>query len=350
MGAAMRKAARSLLVASLLLACAEKTVLAPAPPGPPATLTAKSFALADAKAPAFVDYVAFERARSRVWLPVGSEGKVYVFDTAGGSFATVDGFVTAERAVHGKKRTVGPTAVAIGEGAAYVGNRATNEVCVVDVVSLKKGACTKVPAALDGVAFVADAKEVWVTQPDDESIAVLDAADATTLKTKATIKVDGAPEGYATARNLFFTNLEDKDQTLVVPTDTHSVRSAWQPQCGKDGPRGIAVDGARGFVFVACTDHVAVLDGRNGSVLARLDTGAGVDNIDWLDDRQFLYVAASKAAKLTVARFDDKGQPTVVATGVTSEGARNAVADDKGNAYVVDALSARLLVFALPAR
>jgi hypothetical protein len=94
---------------------------------------------------------------------------------------------------------------------------------------------------------------------------------------------------------------------------------------------------------------VQVLDaGHDGAPLGKLDTGAGVDNLDYLDDKGLLYVAASRAARLTVARVDDKGQLAVVATGETAEGARNAVADANGRAYLVDGAGARLFVFDAP--
>ncbi len=83
---------------------------------------------------------------------------------------------------------------------------------------------------------------------------------------------------------------------------------------------------------------------RNGAVLGKIDTGAGVDNIEYVDSTQRLYVAAGKAARLTVARVDDQGQPSVVATADTADGARNAVADAKGNVYVADSRGARLLI------
>ncbi len=151
------------------------------------------------------------------------------------------------------------------------------------------------------------------------------------------------------SRGLFFTNLEDKNRTLVIDIKTHAVKSNWAAGCGNDGPRGIAVDSARQFVFVACTSNVQILDGgHDGSPLGKLDTGAGVDNIDYLDSTHTLYVAASKAAKLTVARVDDKGQPSVVATATTLEGARNGVADANGNIYVAEPMGARLMVFAAP--
>jgi DNA-binding beta-propeller fold protein YncE len=163
---------------------------------------------------------------------------------------------------------------------------------------------------------------------------------------KTTIKTDGAPEGCAVdeARGLFFTNLDDKGGTFVVDAKTHAVKATWNANCDATGPRGIAFDPAHNFAVVACTDHVQVLDaGHDGALLGKLDAGAGIDNIDCVDGK--VYIAAGKASKLTVASIDEKGQLTVVATGDSSDGARNAVADAKGNAYVADSMGGRLLVF-----
>src|SRR5580704_16654136 len=164
---------------------------------------------------------------------------------------------------------------------------------------------------------------------------------------KTVVKTDGAPEGYAVdeAHGRFFTNLEDKGGTVVIDVETHTVKASWNPACGDDGPRGIAFDATHAFAIVACTDHVQVLDAaHDGALLGKLDAGAGVDNIDYVDGR--LYVAAGKASKLTVASIDDKGLVTVLATGDSSPGARNAVADAMGNVYVADSAGARLLAFA----
>jgi hypothetical protein len=317
----------------------------------PARLTGTAIPLPGAEAPASLDYIAYERARSRVWVPVSSAGAVDVLDIATGRFTLVDGFKTAEREVRGKKRTMGPSAVTPGESVVYVGDRASNQVCPVDATTLKVGPCLTLPSPTDGVAYVESAHEVWVTTPGDQALAVLDASKPGALKAKATVKTDGVPEGYAVddARGLFFTNLEDKGGTLVIDVKTRKVKATWNPRCGADGPRGLAFDAVHDFVIVACTDHLQVLDAaHDGALLGTLDTGAGVDNIDVLNG--VVYVAAARAARLTVAVVDDRGELTVEATGDTAEGARNAVADAQGNVYVPDPKAARLLVFAAPER
>jgi hypothetical protein len=364
--------ARPFVLFSFLVACAEAPPRS-APPTPsvsapqttPATSTAPAaavelahrepaklefspVALPGATAPASLDYIAFEPGRSRVWVPVGGTGSVDVYDTASGTFTLVDGFKTAQRDYKGQTRTVGPSAVSIGDAAAYVGNRATSEVCPVDTATLEVGACIKLRSPTDGVAYVPPTKEVWVTTPRDQSIVVLDATKPLALTVKTTIRLDGAPEGYAVdvQRSLFITNLEDKNETVVIDVWKHAPIATWNLACGADGPRGVSAD-LRGLVYVACTDRVLVLDGLHGGAnLAAIETGTGVDNIDWFEARHLLYAAAGKAARLTVAHVDDKGQATPIAVGASVDGARNGVVDASGNAYLADPKNARLLVFA----
>jgi len=337
---------------------APATVAAAAPPPPvaPPDVPTKAIALPGVTGPATLDYIAADRARGRVWVPVGDTGSVDVLDVASLTFTRVDGFKTAQRESHGRMRMMGPSAADVGDGLVYVGNRATSEVCTITADTQKAGKCLKLPSATDGVAYVPSAKEVWVTTPRDSSLTILDASHLGALMVKATLKTPGSPEGYAVddGRGLFYTNLEDKDQTLVFDVKTHTLVSTFASGCGADGPRGIAVDAVRGLLFVACTDKLQVMRAAAGSQafapVASLDTGAGVDNIDWLASRGLLYVAAGKAARLTVVRFDDAGQPTVVWTAQTAAGARNAVPDANGNAYVADAMHGGILVAIAPAK
>lgn len=306
--------------------------------------------LPGAAGPVSLDYLACDRARGRVWVPAGGTGSVDVLDVATGELTRIEGFRTAQREWRGKVRVMGPSSVSVGDGVVYVGNRATSEICPIDQARLTRGTCVALSSSPDGIAYVPTTKELWVTTPRDKALWVLDATVPARLVPTKTIKLEGEPEGYAVdaVRGLFFTNLEDKDKTLVIDVRTRKVSATWDARCGEEGPRGIAIDPAKRLLFVACTDHVEVLDAaHDGAHVSKLDTGAGVDNIDYLPERRLLYVAAGKAASLTVALVDDKGLLMVVARAPTSEGARVVVADQDGKAYVADPTGGRLLLLSL---
>jgi DNA-binding beta-propeller fold protein YncE len=316
------------------------------PPAPKIQFTMKPIPLPGATGAVSMDYLACDRGAGRVWVPAGDTASVDVVDVATLKVTRIDGFPTVEKEMRGQKRRMGPSSATIGDGVGYVGNRANSQVCVVDGSKLTRGACLTLPTPPDGLQYVASAKELWVTTPRDNSLTILDASTPAKLKTKTKIALDGAPEGYAVddGRGIFYTNLEDKDKTLVIDVKTHKVTATRDAQCGSDGPRGLALDAARSFLFVACTDHVEALDvGKDAALLSKIDTGAGVDNIDYLASKNQLYVAAGKAATLTVAQVDDKGVLTVVATAPTSPGARNAVVDRDGGVYLADGALGRIL-------
>ena len=308
----------------------------------------RAIALPDAPADGvFMDYLAYDRAHRRVWVPAGNTGKVDVVEVPSGAIAHVDGFPTKEMERRGRKRIVGPSSATVGDGVVYVGNRGDSTVCAIDAASLHKGACATLASMPDGLAWVAATREVWVTTPRDQSITILDAATPGALAVKQTLRFEGEPEGYTVddARGLFYTNLEDKDRTLQIDVRSKQTRATWLPGCGEDGPKGLALDRAANFLFVACADKVKALDaGHDGRELSALATGDGVDNIDYVEARHELYAGAGRAATLTVAAVDAQGKLTAAAVVPTSSGARNAVATDDGTAYLTDSRGGKILV------
>jgi len=281
-----------------------------------------------------MDYIAFDPATRSVWAPAGNTGRVAVVDTTNDSIRTIDGFPTAEMGSGDRKRVVGPSSVTIGEGTVYVGNRADSTVCAVDPKTLAKGACHKLDSMPDGLAYVPGRKEVWVTTPRDKSIRIL---SSETLAEKAKLTYDGNPEGFAVdvKHGRFYTNLEDKDLTLEIDLGTHETLSTWKPGCGEDGPHGIRVDPDDGHLFVACSTRVEVMDtGHGGRVLSSVDTGDGVDDIDYAPATHRVYVGAARAGQLIVAAVDSGGKLTVEARVPTHEGARNPAVTDKGVVYL----------------
>ena len=298
-----------------------------------------------------MDYIAYDSHTNSVWVPGGNTGAVDVVDAATGKVRQISDMPTREvEGRNGAKRVLGPTAVSIGEGVVYIGNRGDSTVCAFDSTSLARIACGHLDSTPDGVAYVAPTKEVWVTTPRDKSIRVL---DSKTLDQKAKLTFDGNPEGYAVdaKRGRFYTNMEDKDQTLAIDLKTQKTIATWNPACGKDGPHGLGLDAAAGHLFVACSTLAEVMDvGHDGAVLSKVDTGDGVDDICYVPATHLLYVGAARDAKLTVARADAKGQLTVVAQVPTQAGARNAAVAKNGTVFLAHNRQAKLsaLVVASP--
>jgi hypothetical protein len=92
--------------------------------------------------------------------------------------------------------------------------------------------------------------------------------------------------------------------------------------------------------------------GGDGSVLSKVDTGDGVDDIHYAPATHLLYVGAARAAKLTIARADDGGKLSIVAQVATQNGARNGVVTTDGTVFLAHGGGVRLpgLVVVSPGR
>jgi DNA-binding beta-propeller fold protein YncE len=300
--------------------------------------------------PVGMDYLAYDSANHRIWVPAGNTGSVDVVDTTKRKIVRLDGFPTSPSPRPGRPN-MGPSSVAVGEKEVWVGNRGDNKLCSFDRRTLKRRTCLQLGSMPDGLAYVAATDELWVTTPRDKSIAIFDVKGKPPA-VPTFINLPGSPEGYAVdeMRSVFYTNLEDKDKTLAIDIKTHKVAATWSPGCGAEGPRGLSLDSARRLLFVACTNGVVTLDlAREGKVVSHLKTGAGVDNIDYFPPRSLLYIASAKDATLTIARVGDEGSLTAIAAMPTAEGARNPVVDGTGTAYVADSHGGQLIVIQPPA-
>jgi hypothetical protein len=87
-------------------------------------------------------------------------------------------------------------------------------------------------------------------------------------------------------------------------------------------------------------------------VLSSINTGDGVDDLNYSPATHMLYVGAAKDARLTVARVDASGKLSLVAEVPTHEGARNGVVAKNGTVYLAHSQLGQLagLVVASPNR
>lgn len=319
------------------------------------------FALPGARGLVSLDYFVFDSANHRLWVPASNTGSVMIIDDETDQVTSITGFRTAQVDFMGKRPVMGPTSVTLGDRVAYVGNRGDSTVCVVDARTLKPGECRAIGSASQGLAaapdaltYVAATQELWVTRgvppldvPSiDSAITLFDASSPRDLRQKATIPLGASAEGFAVdnLRQRFYTSLEEKGETVGIDVRTHKIANHFHSGC--DEPHGLALDEARGILFVACMARVVSIDvAHKGEVLGSLDTGSGLDNIDYLPSRHLLFAAAAEAAVLTVARVDDHGGLHKVAGWPTEKGARGVVVDSKASAFVMDPYGARILKF-----
>ena len=329
----------------MFVGCASTQPAAPAAPAKPPTYATSVIALPGATADGVgMDYLLYDPRTSALWVPAGNTGSVDVIDVAG-TVHRIEGFATAEVERRGAKRTVGPSAAALGpRGTVYIGNRGDSSICAVDENTLAVGTCSKLDASPDGVLHVPSAHEVWVTTPRDKSVRVL---DDHTLAQKARLAYDGAPEGFAIdlQRNRFYTNLEDKDLTLAVDLRTHATVATWKPGCGEDGPHGIrGVDG-EGMLIVACSDKVEVLDvGHDGKVMGSIPVGDGVDDVDYDPASRRVFAGGAEAGSLTIGMLGKDGSLRVESVVPTAKGARNGVVGAGGRIFLSHSRPGEIMV------
>src|SRR6266480_1521201 len=239
-----------------------------------------------------LDYFAYDRATGKLWVPASNTGSVDVIDDKTDAVSQVRGFGTGEIERRGRKIMIGPTAASIGDGVVYIGDRGDATLCVIDAKTLARAECVPLASSSaggnitpDGVVYVAATRELWITtRPASagdaaaaKSLQVFDASDPSRLKWKAKIPLENLAEGYAVdnGRALFYTNVEDTGTTIAIDARTHKIVAKWS--VGSADLGGLALDTARGFLFVACGDHVVSVDAAHeGKVIDLLQTGAGL--------------------------------------------------------------------------
>jgi DNA-binding beta-propeller fold protein YncE len=86
-----------------------------------------------------LDYFAYDRSSGKLWVPASNTGNVDVIDANSDAVSQISGFKTGEVELRGRKVPLGPTAVSVGDGVVYVGNRGDSSLCVIEAQSLKRG-------------------------------------------------------------------------------------------------------------------------------------------------------------------------------------------------------------------
>ena len=318
MGATPNRAAMSLSRSSLALvtftALGSGLLAAAAPLGAQATPTyhvARRVALGGEGG---WDYLTADSAAHRLYVTHATH--VLVVDTDRDS---VVGDIPNTAGVHG-------VALAPELGRGYVSDGRDSTVTVFDLKTLAVVSRLKVTGPPDAILYEPATRRVFTFNHRSGDATAL---DAVTLAVLGTIPLGEEPE-FATSdgKGRVFVNLEGPSQLVALDARALAVTGRW-PLAPCAEPTGMAIDRARGRLFVGCGNRLmAVVDASSGAVVQTLPIGAGCDGTAY-DAGTGLAFASAGDGTITVVQPAANGRHAVAATVATQRGARTMAVDPR---------------------
>lgn len=291
------------------------------------------------------DDLVYSRALKRVVVPAGRTGRLDLIEPGSRAVESIDGFSASSWRSPGHGQ--GTTSADVGAGYVFATDRSRKTLDVVDPQQKRIVAQVPLSAGPDYVRWVEAAREVWVTEPGRDRIEVFhlerELGSPPRLTPVGAIAVPDGPESlvFDAAGKRAYTNTFG-DTTMAVDVSSRAVVARWKNQCR--GARGIALDPARGAVFVGCDEgKVVALDAQDGRVLGEARTGGGVDSIGYSATLAHVYAPGGDSATLTIVGMGERGELKVLGTAPTARGAHCVAPDEDGGVYVCDPGGGRVL-------
>ena len=183
--------------------------------------------------------------------------------------------------------------------------------------TLKEIGRVKLPGELDALVLVPRHHRVYAAHDNGSH---LWAIDTQTLAPEGEVVIPGAPEyvTYDSAADRIYLNIKTTDEVVVIDPGTNQITAHW-PTAPAKSPHGIALDAARGRLYVAGGNGIAVaLDLASGQVVSSTEIAKAVDQAAFDPKANRLYCAG--AEKLSVVQVSDAGLTLLghVATNATA--------------------------------
>jgi YVTN family beta-propeller protein len=184
----------------------------------------------------------------------------------------------------------------------------------------------------DGLSLDASAHRVYVLSHSAPNITAINTEDGSIA---GTVNLDAAvEETQADDSGHLYVALEDKDAVGVVDTKTMTVTARY-PLAGQGAtPAGLALDGKKRVLFVACRNPavMVMMNADSGAILATLPIGTQNDGV-LFNSATGEALAPTGDGHLTVVKEDGPGRFSIAQTLVTLPGART-IALDRKNGHI----------------
>lgn len=218
----------------------------------------------------------------------------------------------------------------------YVSDGKAGMVRVFDRGTLKEIADIPAEKNPDAILFDPATKRVFAFNGRSNSATAI---DARTNRVLQTIPLAGKPEfAQADGAGKIYVNLEDKNRVERIDSKNLKTTASW-PISPCDSPSGLAIDRANHRLFSVCDNKVmAVIDTRNGRVVASPAIGNGPDSARYDARRKLVFSPNGQDGTLTVVRQNSADSYTPIQTLATRKGARTMALDTAtGTIYLVTA-------------
>lgn len=211
-----------------------------------------------------------------------------------------------------------------------------NTVVVFDLKTLKATATVATGENPDAILYEPGTKRVFAFNGRSKNVTVIDAAS---LKVLATIAVSGKPEfaAYDEHRHVFV-NIEDKGTVAVIDAKAMKVTGEW-PLTPCEEPTGLAIDRKKERLFAGCSGNkvMAVVDAKNGKLLASVPIGAGCDGTEFDASSGLAFAANGRDGTVTVVGETAPGKFEALETVATQASGRTIALDEKTHRLFIPA-------------
>ena len=230
----------------------------------------------------------------------------------------------------------------------FVSRSGANVVDVFDPVRMHVTKQIPVEDDVDAIAFDGANRLVYAVHGDAKRATLIDPG---TLQIAGSVQLPGKPEFavFDPAGRIFYQNLNDTNYVTVIDLARRAPVGQWYLE-GCDGPSGMAFDGERHRLFIACNrnDRLVVYDLDRHVVISTIPVGGGPDVVGYDADLHRIYTTG-RAGILTAVQQQVNNRYEVLSSIELAFGAHTLAVDPASHRVYVGYISVlsepRLAVF-----
>jgi hypothetical protein len=216
----------------------------------------------------------------------------------------------------------------------YVLDRSNDAILAMDAATLTTTHTQGTSGNPDYVRYSPTSNDVWVTLPGRNKIEIL---DATTLAPIDNIEVPGAPEGLTfDSTGLAYTQAGGR--MIQISVAERVVTGEWDTGCGAS--HGFPqVDEAYGLAIAGCSSNGGIgVTTTSGEKRAGFEAGGDSAILAHDGGKHHLFVRGDPGTTLDILAVCSDGGTSVLGSVELSTNGHGATVDDRGHAWVADAI------------